>query len=606
MYCADIVTFNTIKLKGAFTDIARAYNIDLKEVRDVTHDLEGNEEKYRKKYPEIFKYVDLVNGVIVSMGNHPSACIVSPSPLEDEVGLISTSTDEYRISQLNMKEIDSLNYVKLDVLRLENVGIINKTCDMAGIPRLTPDNMDFEDEDVWKSIKEDTIGVFQWESNSATQYLKKLFAEDTIKKIRKVNPNFSYLNLLSVGNGAIRPAGESYRDRLAAGEFNDNGHPALNDLLKNTNGFLVYQEQIIAFLHQFCGYSMGQADIVRRHFSKKTGTEEDIPKIKEGFIKTMNEKYGTPKEEAEHIVENFLRVIEDASDYLFSENHALPYSMIGYACAWLRYHYPLEFCTAYMNTYFDDEDKLNKIISYMEKHGIKLEPPKFRYSIENYVCNKETNTIYKGLKSIKFVSVDCAKQLYDMRMMDFKTFTDLLIYLNENTTINIRQIRVLVTINFFSEFGKNKKLLNILELFGNRYSKQHTDKTKVKRIAEIKEFEENEPDESLPLAEQIELEQEYIGYITVRIPELPKRYTYVKEIDTKFTPRVSLYCFNTGKTIDAKVDRKKFAKEKFKAGDVIFCKRFEKRENWSKTDDGFVRNGTYSDVLVDWKKSKID
>ena len=489
---------------------------------------------------------------------------------------------------------------------MENVGIINKTCDMAGIPRLTPDNMDFEDEDVWKSIKEDTIGVFQWESNSATQYLKKLFAEDTIKKIRKVNPNFSYLNLLSVGNGAIRPAGESYRDRLAAGEFNDNGHPALNDLLKNTNGFLVYQEQIIAFLHQFCGYSMGQADIVRRHFSKKTGTEEDIPKIKEGFIKTMNEKYGTSKEEAEHIVENFLRVIEDASDYLFSENHALPYSMIGYACAWLRYHYPLEFCTAYMNTYFDDEDKLNKIISYMEKHGIKLEPPKFRYSIENYVCNKETNTIYKGLKSIKFVSVDCAKQLYDMRMMDFKTFTDLLIYLNENTTINIRQIRVLVTINFFSEFGKNKKLLNILELFGNRYSKQHTDKTKVKRIAEIKEFEENEPDESLPLAEQIELEQEYIGYITVRIPELPKRYTYVKEIDTKFTPRVSLYCLNTGKTIDAKVDRKKFAKEKFKAGDVIFCKRFEKRENWSKTDDGFVRNGTYSDVLVDWKKSKID
>lgn len=489
---------------------------------------------------------------------------------------------------------------------MENVGIINKTCDMAGIPRLTPDNMDFEDEDVWKSIKEDTIGVFQWESNSATQYLKKLFAEDTIKKIRKVNPNFSYLNLLSVGNGAIRPAGESYRDRLAAGEFNDNGHPALNDLLKNTNGFLVYQEQIIAFLHQFCGYSMGQADIVRRHFSKKTGTEEDIPKIKEGFIKTMNEKYGTSKEEAEHIVENFLRVIEDASDYLFSENHALPYSMIGYACAWLRYHYPLEFCTAYMNTYFDDEDKLNKIISYMEKHGIKLEPPKFRYSIENYVCNKETNTIYKGLKSIKFVSVDCAKQLYDMRMMDFKTFTDLLIYLNENTTINIRQIRVLVTINFFSEFGKNKKLLNILELFGNRYSKQHIDKTKVKRIAEIKEFEENEPDESLPLAEQIELEQEYVGYITVRIPELPKRYTYVKEIDTKFTPRVSLYCLNTGKTIDAKVDRKKFAKEKFKAGDVIFCKRFEKRENWSKTDDGFVRNGTYSDVLVDWKKSKID
>lgn len=484
---------------------------------------------------------------------------------------------------------------------MENVGIINKTCDMAGIPRLTPDNMDFDDEEVWKSIREDTVGVFQWESNSSTQYLKKLFSDETIRKIRKVNPNFSYLNLLSVGNGAIRPAGESYRDRLAVGEFNDNGHPALNELLKNTNGFLVYQEQIIAFLHQFCGYSMGQADIVRRHFSKKTGTEEDIPKIKEGFIKTMGEKCGVSKEEAEQIVEKFLRVIEDASDYLFSENHALPYSMIGYACAWLRYHYPLEFCTAYMNTYFDDEEKLNKIIAYMEKHGIKLEPPKFRHSIENYICSKENNTIYKGLKSIKFISVDCAKQLYDIRMMDFPTFTDLLVYISENTTINIRQVRVLTTINFFSEFGKNKKLLSVLELFGNRYSKQHTDKTKVKRVAEIKKFEADAEDVALPLNEQIELEQEYVGYITVRIEDIPKRYVYVKDIDTKYTPRVTLYCLNTGKTLEMKVDKKAFAKNKIKKGDVIYCKKFIKRENWSKTDDGFVRNGTFSDCLTDWK-----
>ena len=126
--------------------------------------------------------------------------------------------------------------------------------------------MDFDDEKVWQSIRDDTVGIFQWESNSASQYLKNLFSSETIHRIREINPNFSYLNLLAVGNGAIRPAGESYRDRLAVGEFNDNGHPALNDLLKNTNGFLVYQEQIIAFLHQFCGYSMGQADIVRRHF----------------------------------------------------------------------------------------------------------------------------------------------------------------------------------------------------------------------------------------------------------------------------------------------------------------------------------------------------
>lgn len=534
------------------------------------------------------------------MGNHPSACIVSPFPLDDEVGLVSTSTDEYRISQLNMKEIDSLNFVKLDVLRLENVGIINKTCDLVGIPRLTPDNMDFDDEKVWQSIRDDTVGIFQWESNSASQYLKNLFSSETIHRIREINPNFSYLNLLAVGNGAIRPAGESYRDRLAVGEFNDNGHPALNDLLKNTNGFLVYQEQIIAFLHQFCGYSMGQADIVRRHFSKKTGTEDDIPKVKDGFIKTMNEKYGTTREEAEHIVEKFLRVIEDASDYLFSENHALPYSMIGYACAWLRYYYPLEFCTTYMNTYYDNEEKLNKILSYMNKHSIKLEPPKFRKSIGKYTYDKETNIIYKGMHSIKFISEDCANQLYELRSLAFPTFTEFLVYVAENTNVNIRQIRVLATIDFFEEFGKNAKLLAVIEKFSDRYSKQHTDKTKVKRIAELIEFEELQKDRRLPLAEQIELELDYIGHISIRIENIPKRYLYVIDVDTKYTPRATLYCLNTGKTLEMKVDKKKFTKNKIKKGDVIYCKKYMKKENWSKSDTGFVRNGTFSDYLMDW------
>ena len=275
-------------------------------------------------------------------------------------------------------------------------------------------------------------------------------------------------------------------------------------------------------------------------------------------------------------------------------------------CAYLKANYPLEYYSVVLNIYRDDVEKTSKLIEELKYFNISLEAGVFRHSDMEYTFDKETRTIYKGLSSLKYISEDCCTELSDMRMVQFDSFTMLLVYIKENTHINVRQLRVLTAINYFREFGKNKKLLAVLELFDKRYSKQHTDKTKVKRIAEIKEFEENEPDESLPLAEQIELEQEYIGYITVRIPELPKRYTYVKEIDTKFTPRVSLYCLNTGKTIDAKVDRKKFAKEKFKAGDVIFCKRFEKRENWSKTDDGFVRNGTYSDVLVDWKKSKID
>ena len=118
---------------------------------------------------------------------------------------------------------------------------------------------------------------------------------------------------MSMANGAIRPAGESYRNELSQGIYRDNGHPALNEFLAPTLGYLVYQEQIIQFLHQFCGFTMGEADVVRRHFSKKTGTENDIPVIKNGgyllddkgektsahhlpgFINTMKEKYNVEK-----------------------------------------------------------------------------------------------------------------------------------------------------------------------------------------------------------------------------------------------------------------------------------------------------------------------
>ena len=219
------------------------------------------------QYPEVFKYVDIVQGVIVSVGNHPAGVVVAPYPVEDWFGTFTTSTNKYPISQLNMKEIDSLNFVKLDILGLDNIGLINKTCELAGIERLTPNNTPLEEE-VFKSIRDDTTCIFQWESESASQYLKKLLSDEVISKIREINPNFSYMDLLSIGNGAIRPAGASYRDELAKGEFRDSHHKALNNMLSSTQGFLVFQEQIIQFLNEFCGYTMGEVTLQKRQVLK--------------------------------------------------------------------------------------------------------------------------------------------------------------------------------------------------------------------------------------------------------------------------------------------------------------------------------------------------
>ena len=472
LYCADIITFNTVALKGSIRDCARALKIDLSIVNDICENInDDNIESYREQYKELFEYVDIVNGTVVSIGTHPCGQVVSPIPLDENMGLLTLATCKNPVTMLNMKEIDSLNYVKLDILGLDNIQIINETCKLAGIERLTPQNVDDNDEAVWQSIKEDTLGIFQWDG-SGSYYIKDLFSDETIKRIKEVYPDFRYIDLMACGNGAIRPAGASYRDELAQGIFRDNGHKALNDLLAPTLGYLVYQEQIIAFLNQFCGYTMGEADIVRRGFAKKTGTEQFIPQIKSGFIKTMKEKYEVEEEESEHIVESFIQVIEDASSYLFSLNHSLPYSYIGYICGYLRYYYPLEFMTVVLNVCKDDAEKTNKAIDYVKKHDRVIKPPKFRYSRAEYFMDKETNSIYKGMASIKYMNAQVSEELYKLKDNQYNNFMDLLIDIYDKTSINSRQLNILIAIDFFEEFGKSQKLLDIVELYENIMSKK--------------------------------------------------------------------------------------------------------------------------------------
>ena len=176
---AEIITFNTIALKGAIRDVCRALYKDKKDVNyiqianHICKEVEIREEAVRKEYPEVFKYVDIVNGTIVSIGTHPSGVLISDLPIDQTVGLCSIATSDYPVSMINMKELDDLMYVKLDILGLDNIGVINETCKMLGIERLTPDNTDMDDMAVWKSIRDNTTLIFQWESNSAQQYLKR-------------------------------------------------------------------------------------------------------------------------------------------------------------------------------------------------------------------------------------------------------------------------------------------------------------------------------------------------------------------------------------------------------------------------------------------------
>lgn len=470
---AEIITFNTIKTRGAIEDVGRALELPLKEVDEIKSQLDRDDkpsEECRKKYEELFRYVDILTGVYVSIGTHPSGVLVSDHDIESEIGLCRISGSDYPVSMLDMKSLDRMMYVKLDILGLDTIGVINEACRLANIPRINPSDLDYDDMNVWKSIRDDSTLIFQFESESAQAFLKDFLSDETINKVRSNSKNFSMLKWFSFGSAALRPACESFRDEVAKGETYDNGLPELNQFLSKTLGRLALQEDIMKFLTLFCGYSDAESDNVRRAIAKKKGTATLLPEIEERFINYASEHYNVSKEKCTEVIKPFLQVILDASEYGFSWNHSDAYAATGYAAGYMRYYYPLEFLTAALDTFADDKDKTANIIAYANRRGIKIEPIKFRFSQATHSFDKEKNVIYKGIGAIKYLNSMVADELYKLKDIDTKYFTDVLMKIGESP-IDTRQTEILIRLDFFSEFGSVGKLLHLNQCFNLLWSK---------------------------------------------------------------------------------------------------------------------------------------
>lgn len=613
---SEIITFNTIALKGAIRDVCRALysNEDYLQIANtVCENVDINEEQTRKAYPELFEYVDIVNGTIVSIGSHPSGVLVSDKNIEEDIGMCSLSTSPYPVSMLNMKELDALMYVKLDILGLDNIGLINDTCKMLGIERFTPDNVDLDDERVWKSIRDDTTLIFQWESDSAQSYLKRFMSDKTLEIAKAHNKNFSYIKWFSFGNGLIRPGCASFRDDVANGDIIITGFKELDEFLAITFGRVTMQEDIMQFLVKFCGYSDAESDTVRRGIAKKYGTETFIDEIHNRFIDYSNKTYHIDKEKLEEIFPPIKQGILDASSYAFSWNHSDSYSCIGYICGYLRYYYPLEFLTVALNTFVDNEEKSTKIVEYCNKVGISIRPIKFRHSKDTYTPDKEHNAIYKGVSSVKFLNADVAQKMYEMREQNFSSFIDFL----KINPCNSKQTEILIKLGFFSEFGKSQKLLDICDIFSKYGGKKQIKKenlaldenivlrygTATEKMYKITDNDGllNElcnsiiEDKETPITDKISAEKEYLGYISYINPKAPDSLYYVSEMKIykdKCKPYVTLYQLKTGKIIKSKVYKAdEYAISPFKENSILNiwlddkCKSKLVNGKWVKTNE---------------------
>ena len=601
---AYVLAMGTISDKGTIDEIGRAladrwtekygaskdnpYSLD--NVARIKKEYEENAKETKKKYPDLFYYFDGLVNTTISQSMHPAGIIVSPVTLPDNYGTFWN--DGKRILTINMEEIHEVSLVKYDLLGLKNIEIIKDTCELAHIPYPKSYAVNWDDQAVWEHITDSPVGIFQFESK---------FAFDSLKKF-----HCHQVNDLSLVNASIRPSGESYRDRLLAHEPNKNPSELIDELLAGNHGYLVFQEDVIAFLQNICGLSGSEADNVRRAIGRKQmdRLQAALPQILEGYC----DKSSKPREEAEKEAKTFLQIIEDSSNYMFGYNHSTGYSMVGYMCGYLRYYYPKEFITAYLNNANNDDD-ITMGTQLAETMGIKIHPIRFRHSTAKYSCD-ETG-IYKGIESVKFLNDKIADELYELREYQFENFIALLVKLKD-LSINSRQLEILIKLDFFEEFGEINRLLKQVEYFDKIYGKKQFKKDKLavlnipleiaeKYATKVTEKTLTGVDTSGLLNEMVSTcikyipttimdhfryENECLGYVVTVLPTANKRLYYVSTINsTKYLTTVSLYEIYSGKTRTVKMWTSAYNRDPFSEGSILYITSLEKKNKKEPTGE---------------------
>ena len=205
------------------------------------------------------------------------------------------------------------------------------------------------------------------------------------------------------------------------------------------------------------------ADTVRRGIARKKPEilAEAMPKILDGYCS----KSDKPREVAEQECQEFLKIIEDASAYMFGYNHSIAYCLLGYLCGYLRYYHPGEYITAFLNNAANDDDLANGAM-LAKLYGFKITMPKYGISDSNYSFDAETKTIAKGISSIKGLGEKDAGELLEVaKRQRHGRFSDVIRDIRENTHVNSGKLDILIHIDFFDMFGNQRELENIVQIY---------------------------------------------------------------------------------------------------------------------------------------------
>ena len=488
----QIITFGKMNARAVIRDVGRVMSYSYSEVDKiakmipegpkVTLDqaLKQNSDLRsvsQTNYKDLIDNAKVLEGMTRHASIHAAGVVVAPGDLTDFVPLYRSSQGDVT-TQYDMKELESIGLLKMDFLGLRNLTVIDKTIDLIKKrfdKEIDIDEIDMEDPKVYELFSKGlTVGIFQFESAGMREFLKKLKPKG--------------IDGLIAMNALYRPGPmqniDRYIKRAHGKEKVEYVHPLLEEALKETYGIIVYQEQVMQIANIIAGFTLSEADEMRRAIGKKIRSLMD--QMADKFVKGAV-KNGLSKGKAKQIFE----LIDKFAQYGFNKSHSVAYSYIAYQTGWLKTHYTAEFMSANLTSEMNNTNKVVVLINECRKLDIKVHAPDINNSGINFEPLNDKEISF-GLNAIKNVGVKALEQCIEVRNKHgkFKSIFDFISKVDQRL-VNKKVLESLIVAGAFDSLNENRaQLFEAVDLainYGNQVDKQ-TNKNQINLFGEHEEL----------------------------------------------------------------------------------------------------------------------
>jgi DNA polymerase-3 subunit alpha len=404
---AQIITFGTMAAKAAIKDVGRAMDIPYADVDRIAkmvpttlnikleqaiRDSPGLQQAYESE-PQVRQLLDTarkLEGLVRNSGVHAAGVVISPRPLTELVPLHKTKNDEI-VTAYDMVAIEKMGLLKMDFLGLTTLTILDDAVKLIAQTRgecIALEEIEFTDQETYKKVFHSglTSGVFQFESHGMRDVLRR-YQPNSIEDLTALNALY---RPGPIQGGMI----DDFIDRKHGRKKIEYELPELKEVLEETLGVIVYQEQVMQIANRLAGYSLGEADLLRRAMGKKK--IEEMAQQRERFVQgAVQRGYPTKK------VEKIFDLMAQFAGYGFNKSHSAAYALLAYHTAYLKTHYAVEFMAALLTSVTGNTDDVVKYINECREMGIGVEPPDINVSDANFTPHG--SAIRFGLAAVKNV-----------------------------------------------------------------------------------------------------------------------------------------------------------------------------------------------------------